>query len=161
MSIDADLNRLALKDEARRTHRNRRARHDFILDMQLQTLDASKRFEAEVGFVNDATFIDILADATHTVAAHLCLEAVGIEQAHHHVGAPRVADEQELVCTDAAVTITHRSRERRPIPNGRRDGCARIYHYEIVAETVHFGEGESHRRLIKKIHHRNTEDTEF
>ena len=81
-------------------------------------------------------------DAARRIAAGANLAAVGIPDAHEHVGLRRRLERDHLIAADAVLPIG----DGRDLVGPQRDRVlAQIEHDEVVAETVHLAEGEAHK----------------
>jgi hypothetical protein len=89
--------------------------------------------------------MDEAHEAARAVAALLDLAAVGIEDAVAEIDARRrrALDDQDLVAADAEMAVGEKARLGRRRHEVLADG---VEHDEIVAEAVHFGEADAHRR---------------
>ncbi|EQD28187.1 hypothetical protein B1A_21266 [mine drainage metagenome] len=84
-------------------------------------------------------------NAACTVAALLHFAPVGVEDAVERVrfGSLRRLQQQRLIESDAGVTV---GEPAQLLLRQRRGPGRRIEHREVVAETVHLGEADAHRR---------------
>ena len=82
----------------------------------------------------DAVVGDIRGEAAHSVAAHLRLTAVGVDQPHPQVGAAALLDQEDAVGADAGSPAADPPCQRRPV-DGR--GITVVDDDEVVPQTVH------------------------
>jgi hypothetical protein len=68
--------------------------------------------------------------------------AVGIEDAHEHIGAGRRLERDELIAADPLFAVGDGPHRLRPKLKRAR---ARVEHDEVVAEPVHLAEGDGMR----------------
>src|SRR3954451_20696876 len=89
----------------------------------------------------------VTQEAACAVAAMLHFLAVGVEDPVVEVGAwrSRTLDQQQLVAADPEVTIGDPAHTARVELHALADG---IHHYEVVADTLHFGEAQPHQSAL-------------
>ena len=89
--------------------------------------------------------------AARGIAASAHLAAVGVPDAHEHVGLARRLERDDLIAADALFPVGDGAHRIRLKPERMRP---RIEHDEVVAEPVHLAEGDGadagHRTLLSR-----------
>lgn len=89
--------------------------------------------------IRKMSFIEIFADTSACVAAHLGFGAVGIEDTHREVGSAQyrgLPDKHQTIAPDACVAVAPLHRRRLRVGNGVAGG---VDIDVVVAGTVHLG----------------------
>ena len=71
--------------EDRRSHIDLHRRNNAVLNGQAQRFDSAERLKGDHILTDSPTLIEVFADASGRIAAHLSLAAVGVEHPHPRV----------------------------------------------------------------------------
>jgi hypothetical protein len=134
LSIGVDGNLSSLENRLPHVH------FDGCTD-DLGANDAGEGFDFELPLLGNAVIVDILGEATNTVAAHLHLAPVGVVNLHLEVSDFRWSNRQELVRADAEATMAE-------LPGDRVEvfdlALETIDKNEVVAAAMHLGKLNFH-----------------
>src|SRR5690606_20246715 len=103
-------------------------------------------------FIGQALIPHKACKAAGAVAALLYFRAIGIENAvaKIHIRQPRWFHHQQLVKTDAEITIRQLPDAVRAQPEWLADG---VYHHEVVAQPVHLGKPQDRALAASLLRH--------
>ena len=106
---------------------------------------AGPRLDPQLVAAADPVIVDILREATDTVAAHFHLAAVGIVDLHLEVGDFRRVDRKELIRADTKAAIAQAAGNLTQV---RDLSLQAIDKNKIVPAAVHLGKLEFHKLVF-------------
>ena len=136
--------------ENRLAHIDRHPRDAAVFELQKEDLEARVGIHFQGIGASQAVVVDVFAHTPDPVAAHRSPAAVGVIHLHAGVGGGRGADQDQAVTTNAGPPFA-----QPPGQAGRIGHCGRegVDVHVIVADAVHFGERQFHRRLPSWPYH--------
>ena len=124
------------------SHVDANPRDTASIDLEFHREDATAGFDPESVFWCNTLFIHVFGHAAQAIAAHFCLEPVGVIHPHPGVRALGRADQDQPVAADAQMPVAHSAAQFGRVC--RKSFLEAVYENVVVAGALHLCKTHDH-----------------